>query len=191
MTALPDWMVSRPEVLTAADYDALPEDISRRIEIVDGAIIVNAAPRRAHQDVVYNVTSALKAVVSDRHAVVIDVDLRLRDVPLLNRRPDVVVFDASLPDDAVLRPEHCLLVIEVMSPGSVTADQTDKPAEYAAAGIPHFWRIENTDAADPQLMVYRYRLDPTTRTYTSAGVDTGKMTVIDPVKLTVDLADLR
>jgi Uma2 family endonuclease len=36
--------------------------------------------------------------------------------------------------DAVLRPEHCLLVVEVMSPGSVTADQTDKPAEYAAAG---------------------------------------------------------
>jgi Uma2 family endonuclease len=191
MTALPDWMVSHPEGLTVADYDALPEEISRRVEIVDGAIVVNAAPRRAHQDIVYNLTSALKAVVSERLAVAIDVDLRLRDVPLLNRRPDIVVYDASLPDDAALRPEHCLLVVEVMSPGSVTADQIDKPAEYAAAGIEHFWRVENMDNAERGLTVFRYRRDPTTRIYVSAGIDTGTMTVTDPVKLTVVLADLQ
>jgi Uma2 family endonuclease len=74
-------------------------------------------------------------VASKRFAVATAVDLRLRDVPLLNRRPDIVVYDASVPDDAVLRPQHCLLVVEVMSPDSVTADQADKPAEYAAAGI--------------------------------------------------------
>jgi hypothetical protein len=28
-------------------------------------------------------------------------------------------------------PVHSVLVAEVMSPGSVTTDQTDKPAEYA------------------------------------------------------------
>jgi len=102
-----------------------------------------------------------------------------------------VVYDASLPDDAVLRPEHCLLVVELMSPGSVTADQADKPAEYAAAGIEHFWRIENIDNGERGLAVFRYRLDPTTRVYASAGIDTGTMTVIDPVELTVVLADLR
>jgi Uma2 family endonuclease len=64
-----------------------------------------------------------------------------------DRRPDLVVYDASVDTDVVLRPEHCRLIVEVMSPGSVTADQIDEPAEYAAAGIPHFWRIENmTDA---------------------------------------------
>jgi hypothetical protein len=62
-----------------------------------------------------------------------DVDLRLRDIRLLNRRPDAVIYDAALPDDEVLRPQYCTLVVEVMSPGSVTAGQTDKPAEYAAA----------------------------------------------------------
>lgn len=191
MTALPDWMVSHPEGLTVADYDALPEEISRRIEIIDGAIVVNAAPRRAHQVIARRLANALDAVASKRLAVATDVDLRLRDVPLLNRRPDVVVFDASLPDDAVLRPEHCLLVVEVMSPGSVTADQADKPAEYARAGIEHFWRIENVDDTEHGLTVFRYRLDPTTRIYASAGVDTGTMVVTDPVTMTVVLADLR
>ena len=49
MTALPDWM-DLPDGMSAEDYEALPEEICRRIEIVDGAIIVNAAPRRLHTD---------------------------------------------------------------------------------------------------------------------------------------------
>jgi Uma2 family endonuclease len=190
MTALPDWM-SHPDGLTAADYDALPEEISRRIEIVDGAILVSPSPRRSHQDIAHSLTSALKAAVDPRLAVVIDVDLRLRDVPLLNRRPDIVVYDASLPDEAILRPEHCVLVVEVMSPGSAAADQVAKPFEYARAGIEHFWRVENVTDTNQGLSVFRYRLDLTTRTYALISIDSGTLAVTDPVKLTVDLADLR
>ena len=116
-------------------------------------------------------------------------DLRLRDIPLLNRRPDAVIYDASLPDDEVLRPQHCVLVVEVMSPGSVTADQTDKPAEYAASRIPNYWRVEH-DTAEQGLSVFCYRLDPTTSTYASAGIHTGKMTVTEPVTITIDLSTL-
>jgi Uma2 family endonuclease len=188
MTALPDWM-DLPNGLSAQDYEALPEEICRRIEIVDGAVIVNAAPRRQHQDICRRLANALEAACGPALAVSMDVDLRLRDIPLLNRRPDAVVYDASLPDDAVLRPQHCVLVVEVMSPGSVTTDQTDKPAEYAAAGIRHYWRVEH-DPAESVLSVFCYRLDPTTGTYASAGVHSGKMTVTDPVSVTVDLTVL-
>jgi len=188
MTALPDWM-DLPNGLSAEDYEALPEDICRRIEIVDGAIIVNAAPRRLHQDIARRLANVLEAACRPMSAVSTDVDLRLRDIPLLNRRPDVVVYDASLSDDAVLRPQHCVLVAEVMSPGSVTTDQTDKPAEYAAAGIAHFWRVEH-DLSETTLAVFCYRLDPTTGTYASAGVHSGKMTVTDPVSVAIDLPTL-
>jgi Uma2 family endonuclease len=188
MTALPDWM-DLPNGLGAEDYEALPEEICRRIEIVDGAIIVNAAPGRRHQDICRRLANVLEAACRPALAVSTDVDLRLRDIPLLNRRPDAVVYDASLPDDAVLRPEHCVLVVEIMSPGSVTTDQTDKPAEYAAAGIMYYWRVER-DAAESTLSVFCYRLDPTTRTYASAGVYSGKMTVTDPVSVTIDLTTL-
>jgi Uma2 family endonuclease len=126
-TVPPDWMVLTPEGITVADHEALPEDVCRRIEIVDGAIVVNVAPRRAHQAIARHLATALDDAVGPELAVNVAVDLRLRDVPLLNRRPDVVVHDASLPEDAVLRPEHCVLVVEVMSPGSITADRTDSP----------------------------------------------------------------
>lgn len=190
MTALPDWMNLPPEGLTAAEYEALPEEVCRRIEIVDGAIVVSAAPRRPHQAVVRRLANAIDAACGTRFSVDFDVDLRLRDVPLVNRRPDIVVYDADLPDDAVLRPEHCLLVVEVMSPGSVTADQTDKPAEYATAGITHFWRVEGESEAERLLTMYRYHLDPTTRGYAPAGVDTGVVAVSDPFEFSVDLAAL-
>jgi len=188
LTALPDWM-DFPDGMSAEDYDALPEEICRRIEIVDGAIIVNASSRRLHQNISRRLANALEAACSPSLMVSIDVDLRLRDVPLLNRRPDAVLYDASLPDEAVLRPQHCTLVVEVMSPGSVTTDQTDKPAEYAAARIPHYWRVEH-HPAENALSVFCYRFDPTTGSYASAGVHMGKMTVTDPITLTLDLTSL-
>jgi len=187
-TVLPGWM-DLPDGLGAAEYEALPEDICRRIEIVDGGIIVNAAPRRLHQDICRRLANALETACRPAFAVSTDIDLRLRDIPLLNRRPDAVVYDAPLPDDAVLRPRHCTLVVEVMSPGSVTADQTDKPAEYAASRIPHYWRVEH-DLAEQTLSVFCYRLDPATGTYASAGVHTGTMAVTEPVTITVDLSTL-
>ena len=190
VTALRDWKQSYPIPMTAADYDALPEEDSRNIEVVDGAVILSPSPRRSHQHVARHLAHALEGAVGRHLAVEMDVDLRLRDVPLLNRRPDIVAYDAALPDDAVLRPEHCVLVVEVMSPGSVTTDQIDKPAEYAAAGIEHFWRVENVAVADRSLTVYRYQLDPMTHAYAVTGIDTSTLKITEPVELTLDLADL-
>jgi Uma2 family endonuclease len=188
MTALPDWMVRSGEGLTVADYEALPEEVSRQIEILDGTVKVSPSPSRAHQRVARRLANALEAVFADDFGVEVDVDLRLRDVPLLLRRPDVVVFDPALPDGEALRPEHCLIVVEVMSPGSVTADRMDKPVEYAASGIEHFWRVEIQNAV---INVFRYQLDPMTRTYALVGLDKGKLVINDPVGLELDLETLR
>jgi Uma2 family endonuclease len=188
MTTLPDWMVRYGEGLTAADYEALPEEICRRIEIVDGAVMVRPSPWRPHQQITRSLVNAMEVVGSDQFAAVGGVDLRLRDMPLLNRIPDVVVYEASLPNEEILRPEQCLLVVEVMSPDSVTADQIDKPAEYAAFGIRHFWRVEYDDQT---VSVFRYELHPRTRTYALGGLDRGRLSIKDPVELELDLEELR
>jgi Uma2 family endonuclease len=181
-------MVHSGDGLSAADYEALPEEVCRQIEIVDGGVVVSPSPRRAHQRIARRLANALEAAASDRIAVEIDVDLRLRDVPLLLRRPDVVVYDGSLSDDVVLRPEHCLLLVEVMSPGSVTTDRNDKPSEYAASGIEHFWRVE---FSDEKVVVFRYRLEPTSRTYVLTGSETDVLIVTEPLDLKLDLDELR
>jgi Uma2 family endonuclease len=150
MTALPVWMT---EQLTAEAYEALPEDVCRSIEVVDGAIVVSPALTRRHQVIARRLANALEHACPADLCVNTDVDLRLADVPLLNRRPDVVVYRASLPDDEVLRPVDVTLVAEVTSPGSVATDRIDKHAEYAAAGITWYWRI---DPASGALSIYRH-----------------------------------
>ena len=75
-----------------------------------------------------------------------------------------------------------------MSPGSVTTDRSDKPTEYATAGIQHFWRVES---ADQTINVFRYQLDPMTRTYALVELDKGKLSIEDPIVLDLDLEGLR
>ncbi|MFI5621619.1 Uma2 family endonuclease [Streptomyces sp. NPDC051567] len=55
--------------------------------------------------------------------------------------PDIAVIDsdaaASLTVDA-----HVLIVVEIASPSTRVTDRKMKPALYAAAGIPYYWRLE-------------------------------------------------
>ncbi|HYS38015.1 MAG TPA: hypothetical protein VEO01_20555 [Pseudonocardiaceae bacterium] len=63
MISLPDWMMSHQDGLAAADYEALSEETCRRIEIIDGAVVVNVAPGRRHQHIAYRFANALEAAV--------------------------------------------------------------------------------------------------------------------------------
>lgn len=183
MTALPDWMTAG---ITAADYEALPEDVSRRIEVVDGAVVVNASPSRPHQDLAADLRSVLKPQLLPSQRVSLDVDLRLRDVPLLNRRPDLVVYRADLPDEAILRAADCALVVEIVSPGLQTTDRLDKHAEYAASGIRQYWRVE----LDGGLAVHTFELEAATGRYESTGIFRDRLKINAPAAIDIDLADL-
>jgi Uma2 family endonuclease len=64
------------------------------------------------------------------------------------RSPDIVVLAAPGSGRTVwIEPSDVLLAIEIVSPGSVELDRHTKPREYAAAGIPNFWRVEREGAA--------------------------------------------
>ncbi|WP_198652950.1 PDDEXK family nuclease [Actinocorallia populi] len=89
MTALPgdSWLCSiRPqtELVTAEEYEALPEEIARAIEIVDGCVVYCAAPTPDHQTAGRRLANMLERHARDamgegheRLTVNNDVDLRL------------------------------------------------------------------------------------------------------------------
>lgn len=206
MHALPDdsWLRTirpQPSRVTAEDYEALPEEIAKAIEIVDGYVVYSEAPTPDHQTAGRRLANALEAharAAMDRgHACITvnsDVDLRLRDVPLLNRRPDVVLYRCLDRDRGErLRAEHVLLLIEIVSPGSETQDTTDKPGEYAKTGIPHYWivRLDSTGVS----VVERYQLDRATMLYKHVGTfmkDEGGAppSVSNPIPITIDWSAL-
>jgi Uma2 family endonuclease len=81
--------------------------------------------------------------------------------------PDVLVVtaDADAREPAAFLPHEVLLTVEIVSPGSVTMDRISKPALYAQAGVPYYWRVES----DGGIVVHTYRLDPDAEVYAPTG----------------------
>ena len=152
MTALPNI-----GLLTAADLAYEPDDGLRR-ELYDGVVHVVPPPGAAHSWQTLALYRVLYATAPDDvfvlHDVGVHVGLRRLFVP------DLTVVHRTTPfHENGFDPGGVLLVVECVSPGSVTMDRVAKPAVYAEQGIPFFWRVDD----GPR--VQSYRLDPRTGTY--------------------------
>lgn len=178
----PAWMHAQ---ITAEQYDSWSEEQCAGIEIVDGMVVVRPSASRGHNRLARILANALDAAAGPDWNADTDFDVRLQDVPLTNRRPDVVVYRAETIDLTPTRPEHVLLVVEVVSPRSETTDRVVKVDQYARAGIPFYWRIEQAATGVP--IVYTYVLDPASRAYRDGEVFTGVIKAAVPFPVTVDL----
>jgi Uma2 family endonuclease len=181
----PAWM---HEPITAEQYDSWSEEQCAGIEIVDGMIVVSPSASKRHNRLARIVANALDAAAGVGWNADTDFDVRLQDVPLTNRRPDVVVYRADTIDITPTRPEHVLMVVEIVSPGSETTDRIVKADQYAKAAIAFYWRIEQAATGVP--LVYTYVLDPATRVYRDGEVFTGVVKVSAPIAAEIDLGQI-
>jgi Uma2 family endonuclease len=81
-----------------------------------------------------------------------------------------------------------LLVVEVVSPGSETTDRIVKADQYARAGIPFYWRVEQAATGAP--LVYTYVLDPASGRYRDSEIFTGVVKLTVPFSVEVDLGQI-
>jgi Uma2 family endonuclease len=181
----PAWM---HEQITAEQYESWSEEQCAGIEVVDGMVVVSPSASKRHNRLARILANALDAAAGPEWNADTDFDVRLQDVPLTNRRPDVVVYRADTIDITPTRPEHVLLVVEVVSPGSETTDRIVKVDQYAHAGIAFYWRIEQAATGIP--LVYTYLLDPASRTYRDGEVFTGTVKVSAPFPVEIDLGTI-
>lgn len=135
MTTLP----FHPEGWTIDDLDDIPDD-GYRYELIDGALLVSPPPELLHQYLTGQLVALLTAQLPEpyRAAPASGLYFDARNY----RIPDVVVFHRERLAGGRLGPADVLLAVEVVSPGSVQMDRVAKPAQYAAGGIPHLWRVE-------------------------------------------------
>lgn len=131
-----------PGSWTVADRDQLPDD-GHRYEVIDGTLIVNAAPIPDHQGIVVALTVLLHQTAPT--------DLRVLSAPT-----DVVLADDTVvePDVLVARredfgpknlPAPPLLAVEVLSPGTRMIDLNLKKDRYERAGITCYWVVDPAD----------------------------------------------
>lgn len=168
---------------TEEDFLALPED--RRIELLDGGLLVSPAPRRPHQRLSSRFWAALDAVAPPGFEVLEAVNVRVARGRILI--PDIAVFTNPGADLAVTDAADVAMVVEIGSRGSVVADRAVKPQLYAAAGIPHYLRIE-IGATGPTVVAYRLRAG---RYVEVARVEPGeRLRLTEPFPVDLDLAEL-
>ncbi|MFD7921581.1 Uma2 family endonuclease [Streptomyces sp. NPDC059740] len=178
----PAWMHAQ---ISAEQYDSWSEEQCADIEIVDGMVVVTPSAPLRHNRLARILANALDAAAGPDWNADTDFDVRLQDVPLTNRRPDVIVYRAETIDLTPTRPEHVLLVAEVVSPGSETTDRIVKVVQYAKAGIPFYWRVGQVATGLP--IVYTHVLDPATKAYGDGEMFTGTVETAAPFSVTVDL----
>jgi hypothetical protein len=75
-----------------------------------------------------------------------------------------------------------VLVVEIVSPGSVRTDNLVKRSEYADAGIPHYWIV---DIAGPVSLIACHLAD--SFGYADAGAVTGEFQTSEPFPVRIDL----
>jgi Uma2 family endonuclease len=142
MPAQPAIGFGRP--FTRADLDAMPDD-GRRYELIDGVLVVSAAPGLRHQVAVVELSFLLRGacppgfrVLVAPFAVVLADDTELQPDLLVARRTDLTERDLPRPP---------VLAVEVLSHSTRFIDRNVKRARFERAGVPTFWIVE--PAANP------------------------------------------
>jgi Uma2 family endonuclease len=151
-------------------------------------VVVSPAASKRHNRVAKILAVALEAAAGPDWNADLDFDVRLQDVPLTSRRPDVVVYRADTLDITPTRPEHVLLVVEVVSPGSETTDRVVKAQQYARAGISYYWRVEHLAAGVPA--IFTYVLEPASLTYRDEASFSGVIETNTPFPVKIDLTHI-
>jgi Uma2 family endonuclease len=128
------------------DLLELPDD-GYRYEVLDGALVVNAAPSWRHQEVVARLTRLFEDAKP--------ANVKALPAPTWRISPGQV----PEPDVVVVTPEALgtyavegtpLLVVEVLSPSNRGTDLIRKRALYAEAGCSWYWIV---DPEEPSLLV--------------------------------------
>ena len=141
-------VLSRDHPWTVDDLADLPDD-GLRYELVDGTLLVSAAPSKLHQRAVGN----LYVVLREACPAELEVFLAPTDYQPTRTRslqPDLLVVSRDDPGDgAVTTP--LALAVEVLSPSSRSIDSVLKRELYEQAGVTQYWLV---DPEQPSLTVW-------------------------------------
>jgi len=129
---------------TYEDLEAIPPD-RNRYEIVDGELIVTAAPIPLHQRIVLKLGSKLLDFAEKHHfgqVYVAPLDIVFTRSTVLE--PDLLFISNDRLH--IVGEKHLTgppdLVVEVLSESTARLDRDVKPKQYALYGVPEFWLID-------------------------------------------------
>ncbi|HYT10290.1 MAG TPA: Uma2 family endonuclease [Mycobacteriales bacterium] len=173
---------------TFEDLEKLPDD-GLRYEIVDGSLHVSPPPMFLHQLVSTEILWPLQASVpSGMRVIAGNVGVHVQRGATQYLIPDALVIREEVLARAPrnLDPADVVLVVEVVSPSSVTHDRITKRALYARMGIEHYWILEHV----PEVRVTALRLKGDEYVEQAVGRGGTVLELTEPFPVTLRLAEL-
>ncbi|MFP5218499.1 MAG: Uma2 family endonuclease [Actinomycetes bacterium] len=120
--------------------DTMPDAEDVGLELVDGALLVTPPERIGNSVVASRLVAVLARAAGSERDVIAHGGVYFDQHNY--REPDVVVCRRLPRGAARLDARDVELAVEVLSPSSLLNDRVAKPAQYAAAGIPHYWLLD-------------------------------------------------
>jgi Uma2 family endonuclease len=152
-------LIAPPDHLLSFDeWVALVAGDDHYYELVDGVLVIAPQPSPRHQLAVWRLIAQLERDLPHSITVVAQTELVIdAGSPPTVRVPDVLMVPSAAlaVDPDRVRPDDALLAAEIVAPGSRRTDRMAKVAEYAAAGVEHYWVIEPD--SEVELTAYRLR----------------------------------
>jgi Uma2 family endonuclease len=177
----PDPVRQRLAAFNVEDVLDLPDD-APRVELRDGVMIVVPTPTIGHQDIGNLLWLWLRqnAPEGTRPGTALGVAIGFKDT----FEPDVVLLrDPIAHSSHFFEAAQVVIAAEIVSPGTKRRDRLEKPAEYAAAGIAHYWRIE-------QNPVHVFAYDLVDGRYELAGDSETELVLSAPFEIRLPIRDI-
>ncbi|MFI8102205.1 Uma2 family endonuclease [Streptomyces sp. NPDC086023] len=160
-----NWMFPPAEGWTFDQVKHL--DLPFEWELVDGVVVVRGQTKLWHNVVRDKIARHLEVARTGPFEVVTEQCVLYDDHN--TPKPDVIVYDPTGLDffDLECVPvDKLALAVEVVSPGSRQDDRVRKPALFASALVPYYWRVEI--GRDRSLAVHEFWLHHRHREYIEA-----------------------
>jgi Uma2 family endonuclease len=180
-TWTPDPVKQKRASYTVEDVFNLPDD-APRVELLDGVLLVVPTPTGGHQKINWRLVAWLErnlpAGFEPQFAVGVVTSYRS------TLEPDALVLHSPVElEHHFYEADQVVLAVEIVSPGTKRRDRLEKPARYAAAGIPHFWRIE-------QNPVHVYAYDLVDGEYRLAADSDTELVLTAPFEIKLPIRDI-
>lgn len=165
----------------------LPEGLPYEIE--DGRLVVSPSPAFNHQRICARLLRTLEDQCTAEWWPIHEGDIRIYqdEFAWQLRTPDILIVPRGLTEEDSIRswahPHEVPLVIEVVSPSSITVDRMTKVSLYASWGIPRYLRLERK----PDVVLFSYVLDQETSQYAPPTEHRDVFTADQPFPLRLDL----
>ncbi len=183
-----------PRLLTVAEYLALGQTETGYDELVEGRVVVSPSAVPDHNNAAVEVLIQLRPQLPDELEVLLDLDVDLQlappEAPGFTRRPDLIVVRRAARErvrreGGIIRAGEVVVVAELVSPGSRRTDHVAKRADYADAGIPHYWIV---DLDEPVSLIACHLAGELG--YVDGGAVTGVFATSEPFPARLDLGAL-